>query len=188
MGDIKGETSDKYFGCSDYTDPPGDGAGSKGAGGSGKGAFELKDWNFDVSNKSSIGSFAGGAGTGKAGFGEFSISKAVDAASPFFFNNCVAGAHYKTVTLSCRKAGADPKATGKPYLVYMFGTVFTTKVSWKHSDDGPSEDITFVYGELKVDYVPQSKAGTLDGAKFKEGSWSVLSNTQNTTLPQFKSA
>ncbi len=161
MMEIKGETQDEYF-------------GTKGAGGQGRGCFELKDWSFDVSNKSTIGSATGGAGGGKAEFGEFSISKMVDSASPAFFRNCVAGAHYKTVTLMCRKAGAAPEAAGGPYLGYKFGTVFTTKVAWKHGDDGPSEDITFVYGTLEIEYKKQKPDGTLEA--IKPAGWTLLGN------------
>ena len=138
------------------------------------GAFEIKDWSFDVQNKTTIGSATGGAGGGKAEFAEFTITKAVDTASPAFFKNCVAGAHYKEVVLACRKAGADPTSAGKEYLTYTFSTVFTTKVAWKHGDDGPAEDITFVYGQLKIEYLPQDKTGKLANPKI--AGWSVLTN------------
>lgn len=138
-------------------------------------AFELKDWSFDVSNKTTIGSATGGAGGGKAEFGEFTITKNVDSASPNFFRNCVAGAHYNTVTLACRKAGAEAGKAGAPYLKYTFATVFTTKVAWKHSDDGPTEDITFVYGQLKIEYFPQKSDGTMENTPKMQG-WSVLTN------------
>jgi type VI protein secretion system component Hcp len=140
-----------------------------------KKAFEIKDWSFDVSNKSTIGSATGGAGGGKAEFAEFSIQKMVDAASVVFFRNCVAGAHYDQVILACRKAGSDSKSSGAPYLTYTFGTVFTTKVAWKHSDDGPTEDIQFVYGTLMIEYQPQDKSGKIGSVKLTDG-WSQLNN------------
>src|SRR5438552_3455385 len=88
MLSVEGETQDDYF---KKTKP--------------SPAFEIKEWSFDVENKSTIGSATSGAGGGKAEFHEFSISKLVDKASPKFFQNCVAGAHYKTVSLAIRKAG-----------------------------------------------------------------------------------
>jgi type VI secretion system secreted protein Hcp len=157
---VKGETTDAYF--SKVKPSP---------------AFEIKDWGFEVTNKSTIGSATTGAGGGKAEFAEFTITKMVDSASPYFFRNCVAGAHYKTVILACRKAGADSSKAGKPYLFYTFGTVFTTKVSWKHSDDGPTEDITFVYGALQIQYLPQGADGAM--GKPIPAMWSVLNNTSN---------
>ena len=63
-------------------------AGGAGLDGDPNPAFELKDWSFKVSNKSTIGSATGGAGGGKAEFGEFTVSKLVDSASTDFFRNC----------------------------------------------------------------------------------------------------
>jgi type VI secretion system secreted protein Hcp len=155
---VAGETQDDFF--SKKTPSP---------------AFELKDWNFGASNKNTIGSATGGAGGGKAEFGEFSITKTVDAASPNFFLNCVTGTHYNQVTLACRKAGPSGDRTGGPYLQYTFTTVFTTDVKWAHSEEGPTETITFVYGSLKIEYFPQDKTGGLSTTP-KQGGWSVITN------------
>jgi type VI secretion system secreted protein Hcp len=139
-------------------------------------AFEIKDWSFDIENQATLGSATGGAGTGKAKFNEFSITKPTDTASPIFFKNCVAGAHYETVKLSLRKAGADPNSSGKPFLVYQFKTVFTTKISWKNNtEEGPEETINFVYGELKIQYFKQDSAGQLSGSP-QEVGWSQITN------------
>src|SRR5207248_4222746 len=51
-------------------------------------------------------------------------------ASPLFFRNCVAGAHYKTVTLHMRKAGG----TQQQYLNFTLRDVIVTNVS--RSADG----------------------------------------------------
>jgi type VI secretion system secreted protein Hcp len=162
---VLGETQDTFF-------------KKGGPGGQDRGAFELKDWSFEITNKSTIGSATQGAGGGKAEFDVFTISKPVDAASPAFFQNCVAGAHYLTVTLACRKAGQGKAVSGGPYLVYQFGTVFTTKVSWSHDDEGPKEEITFVYGELIINYRIQAKDGSFNTAPITS-QWSVLNNTSN---------
>jgi type VI secretion system secreted protein Hcp len=157
---IEGETKDDFF--------------KKGSSSAKNGAFELKDWSFEITNKSTIGSATGGAGGGKTEFAEFNITKTTDSASPAFFRNCVAGAHYKTVTLAMRKAGGDPRSAGKPFLMYRFGTVFTTKVSWESGDDAPTEKITFVYGTLEVEYAPQNEDGTM--GKGKPQGWSQITN------------
>jgi type VI protein secretion system component Hcp len=117
--------------------------------------FELGDWAFDVTNRSTIGSATGGAGGGKSEFGEFTITRISDRALPTFFRNCCGGSHYQAVKVPVHKAGPPPDLIGKEYLQFKFGTVFTTGVDWKHGDDGPSEDITFVYGKLGVQYTPQ---------------------------------
>ena len=141
-----------------------------------KNAFEIKDFSFDLENKTSIGSATSGAGGGKAQFGQFTIKKLTDAASPIFFKNCALGAHYKEVTLAIRKSGGDTKTSGKPYLVYTFGTVFTTKIGWSGPGDegGPEEGITFAYGALRIEYWKQDKAGKMEAVKATE--WSQIKN------------
>src|SRR5437016_4019894 len=79
-----GETKDKYF--------------------SKFGAFELKEFSFDVENAHTVGSATGGAGVGKIKFNEFTIKKPVDYASTLFFKNCVTGAHYERVIIAIRKS------------------------------------------------------------------------------------
>jgi type VI secretion system secreted protein Hcp len=125
-----------------------------------KRAFEIKDFSFGVENPTSIGSATGGAGAGKIKFNEFTIKKTTDSASPAFFKNCCAGAHYSEVVIEMRKAGGDPVNNGKPFLEFKFDTVFTTKIDWSGpSDEGPEESITFVYGKLGVKYWTQEATG-----------------------------
>jgi type VI secretion system secreted protein Hcp len=127
-------------------------------------AFEIKDWSFEVTNKTTIGSATTGAGGGKAKFNEFTIKKTTDSALPTFFKNCVAGAHYKSVIIKMRKSGGDPSSAGKAYLTYKFGTVFTTKIDWSGpGDEDPEETVTFVYGKLGVKYKPQKPDGSSTG-------------------------
>jgi type VI protein secretion system component Hcp len=60
-------------------------------------------------------------------------------ARPSFFRNCVAGAHYKTVTLAMRKAGG----TQQEYLKFTLKDVIVTGVS--RNADG-SASIAMRYG------------------------------------------
>jgi type VI secretion system secreted protein Hcp len=138
-------------------------------------AFEIKDFSFDVENATTIGSGSGGAAAGRTKFGAFTIKKSTDSASPVFFQNCVTGAHYGKVTLAIRKQGTSSKSAGSPFLTYVFGVVFTTKISWSGpGDEAPEESIEFVYGTLQVEYVPQSPDGTL-GTAIPAG-WSQMAN------------
>jgi type VI protein secretion system component Hcp len=76
-----------------------------------------------------------------------------ESASPNFFKNCCAGAHYKKVVIEMRKGGGDPDTAGKEFLRFKFDTVFTTKIDAAGpGDEGPEESITFVYGKLGVRY------------------------------------
>lgn len=141
-------------------------------------AFELKDFSFSVENVSTLGSATGGAGGGKIKFNEFSIKKPTDSASPLFFRNCAAGMHYEVVSIAVRKSGgaAATGMTGKPYLVFHFGTVFTTNIDWSGpGDEGPEEQIKFSFGELKIMYWPQDTTGTMS-TQPKISEWSQLKN------------
>jgi type VI secretion system Hcp family effector len=146
------------------------------------GAFEIKDFSFSIENPTTIGSGTQGAGSGKAKFNEFEITRQTDKSSPIFFKNCVAGVHYKTVTLALRKAGAEAGKSGAEFLRYVFGVVFTTGIDWSGpGDEGPEEKIKFVYGALLIKYTIQSSTGVQDAAK--TAVWSQLNNTDSPDDP-----
>jgi type VI secretion system secreted protein Hcp len=137
--------------------------------GSGPAAFEIKDFSFGIENPTTIGSATGGAGAGKVTFNEFTIKKVSDQSSPAFFRTCCAGAHYKSVTVSMRKASSD--AAAKEFLAFKFDTVFTTRIDWSGpGDEGPEESITFVYGKLGIRVIPAS------GAKPLVAGWDQVTN------------
>lgn len=142
-----------------------------------KGAFEIKEFSFDVENPATIGSATSGAGGGKAKFNEFTIKKPTDSASSLFFRNACAGMHYKNAIISVRKAGGDVASAGTPFLEYSFGMVFTTKIDWSGpGDEGPEEGITFAYGQFAVRYWVQTETGEIK-TKFTSG-WDVTKNIE----------
>jgi type VI secretion system secreted protein Hcp len=109
-------------------------------------AINVVDFSWGAENPTTIGTATGGAGAGKVKFNEFTIKKTVDTASPNFFKNLAAGAHYKKATLSVRKPDAK-----EPYYEIRLDTVFTTKIDNSGSNpDVPEETITFVYGKMET--------------------------------------
>jgi type VI protein secretion system component Hcp len=148
-------------------------------------AFEIKDFSLGAENPTTIGSATSGAGSGKAEFGEFTITKTPETASPVFFKHCVAGAHYGKVAPKPRKTGGDPQSAGKPYLSYKFATVFTTKIDWSGpGDEGPEETITFVYGKLGVKYEPQTGDSSSDDSNKWDSSGDAYSASPCMWCPQ----
>ena len=139
-----------------------------------KGAMELSEFSLGAENTIAIGSTTTGAGTGKATFKEFTVKKAVDSASGVFFKTLATGAHFQNVTLYIRKAGGT--VSGKPYLIYSFGTVVVSSIEWSGSsgDDLPTETITFAYGQLQISYAQQTATGTLMAPKME--SWDRVAN------------
>ena len=110
--------------------------------------IELQDFNLGGETPATIGSATGGAGAGKIKFNEFTIKKTTDAASPDFFRNCVAGAHYKKVTLAMRKSGGDPSGAGKPAPRYILYDVVVTNAN--AADHGAK----FSFGRSEVEGAP----------------------------------
>ena len=138
----------------------------------GKKALELKSFKFGVEQAETTGSGTGGAGAGKAKFGEFEITKGVDQASAPLFLACCAGAHYPTVYLAARKSGGSNLV----YLQYCFRQVFVTKIDWSGGggEEAPEETVTFKYGAMGIQYIRQKPDGT--GDKPISGEWSVVTN------------
>lgn len=139
---LEGETMDKGF--------------------STKKAMEISEFSFGIENTLSIGSATGGAGAGKATFKEFTTKKVTDTASPSLFKTCTTGGHYGKVSLYIRKAGGG--TTGKPYLMFVFGTVAVKSIEWSGSsgDDVPTENVVFEYGQIAIFYSKQSPSGALE--------------------------
>jgi type VI secretion system secreted protein Hcp len=128
-----------------------------------EGEIELSSFSFGVENPTTIGSATGGAGAGKASFKEFTITKHTDKSSTTFFKNCCTGAHYTNVVITVRKTGDS--GTARDFLVYKFQTVFTTKIDWSGpGDEGPEEEISFVYGTIEISYAPPDGTTPLDFA------------------------
>lgn len=141
-----------------------------------KGAIELNSFTFGVENAILIGA-ATGAGAGKATFKEFTVTKPVDSTSGTFFKFSTTGQHFLNVTLAMRKAGS-----GKPYLIYSFGTVVVTNIEWSGSsgDDTPTETLTFAYGQLQVSYIQQRTDGSRSPAQVE--NWDRVANRKPAAL------
>ena len=107
-----------------------------------------------------IGGFGGAAG--RVRFRDFQIIKKIDKASPVLFESAASGQHYADATLSCRKTGGAAGAAGQVYLTFEFKVVFVKTIDWSGpGDEGPTEQITFEYGTIRMTYRPQNSDGAL---------------------------
>lgn len=124
--------------------------------GSGTPAFEIKDFSFDVENPTTVGSAGNGAGAGKINFNEFHITKAIEKASPFLFQEMISGSPTSKVVVTLQ--GQSATAVPQTCLVFTFSDVFVTTINWGDSigDMAPKETIGFVFGSVSVDYVMQN--------------------------------
>ena len=107
-----------------------------------------------------VGGFGGAAG--RARFRDFQIIKRIDKASPVLFESAATGQHYADATLTCRKTAGAAGAAGQVYLTFEFKLVFVKTIDWSGpGDEGPTEQITFEYGSVKMTYRPQNSDGAL---------------------------
>lgn len=130
-----------------------------------KNAIELDSFSWGATNPTTIGSATGGAGAGKIQFNELKITKKVDGASPAVFKNMAAGAHFKTATLTVRKAAGE-----KPYMTFTMDTVFVTKMSYGGTSPATlTEEVTVVFGKVVIDSTDPAMPG--------RAGWDQVTNT-----------
>jgi type VI secretion system secreted protein Hcp len=160
--EVVGETQDSYFKA-----PKKEG---------GPACFELQTWQFGTANTATISSATMGAGSGKATFQPFKITKAIDNATPDLFHTLCVGGHYQLLTLWIRKAGGDPKTAGSWYLQWQFAMAFVQDVTWSHADPSPTEEVSFVYGAIQFTYKQQATTGEVGAKGDKISQWSQVLN------------
>jgi type VI secretion system secreted protein Hcp len=121
-----------------------------------KGEIELLSFSFGATNHVSIGSASGGAGAGRVAMSEFNFQKKIDKASAVLLQSCCTGAHFDTVTLTCRKAGKEQQ---------QFLTIVL-----------PSDSVSLAFGKIKFEYKEQKPDGSLGGAII--GGWDLIKNVK----------
>jgi type VI secretion system secreted protein Hcp len=134
-------------------------------------AIDILSYQFGADTPTSIGSASGGAGAGKVKFNELTITKQVDKSSPTLFKDLSAGGHFEKVVLTVRKAGGT-----QDYLTITMGLVFVTHYSQGGTGDIPTETIGFDFGNIQIDYKPQTSSGAL-GSSIVDG-WDQVQNIE----------
>jgi len=135
--------------------------------------FEVKDYSFDIEQTLNIGSQSMGTGAGKVTFNPFSITRAIDLASPTFFQMACAGTPFQHVVLAMRKSAGGAVA-GSFFLRFDFKLVAVKTISFAHDDESPTETVTFEYGGLSVRYGRQNQDGTVQAPI--QGGWTRVRN------------
>jgi type VI secretion system secreted protein Hcp len=135
--------------------------------------LSVTGFELEVDNTVEIGSTTTGAGAGKADFGELTVTRPVDQASPLLFEACAAGRRFADVQIHLRQPAGTSEST---FLAYEFQTVFITKIDWSGStgDAVPTETLTMEFEALVVAYKPA--ASTASPAPVVQGSWNQVLN------------
>ncbi|MDR1228385.1 MAG: type VI secretion system tube protein Hcp [Azoarcus sp.] len=142
---------------------------------------KYKDWievlSYDhtikqpVSYTASSAGGAGGATVGRVNFGEFSITKEVDIASPKLLEACCTGKHIKEITLKVCRAGGDKQEC----MEIRMEQVLISDYTHLGGGDFPSERISFAPGTFNLTYSKQGRADGTPGGNVAAG-WSLITN------------
>ncbi|HUJ90859.1 MAG TPA: type VI secretion system tube protein Hcp [Syntrophorhabdales bacterium] len=124
---------------------------------------------------SATASSSGGATSERANFQDFSITKALDKASPKLALACADGTHIASITLELCRAGGDKLK----YMEYKL----TNCIISSHHDGGssggaetlPVETVTFNYGKIEWTYTQQKRADGSGGGQVAAG-WDLQIN------------
>jgi len=105
----------------------------------------------------------------------FSVTKAIDAATPALFLACCEGMHYPKATLALVRQGAT-RGPAPAFMVYEFRKLYVVDQEWdgNSGDDVPRETVSFVAEEIKLRYLQQDHQGNTSGTF--EASWSFVAN------------
>ncbi len=137
-----------------------------------KGEIDLISWSWSETQGGSHGS-GGGGGKGKVVMQDFNFVMKVNKASPKLLLACANGEHFKEAILTCRKAGGEQVE----FLKYKFNDLMIS--SYKTGGSGssdviPTDQISFNYSKMEIEYKEQKADGT-PGGVIKAG-WDLNAN------------
>jgi type VI protein secretion system component Hcp len=131
-----------------------------------RGAIEVSQVEFGLSNKSTIGTASGGAGAGKAAFDEITLTKLVDKSSLPLMQMAAQGEHFK-LDIKYRKSGSDKSGVSPVYLTLHSNLGLISS----YKNDNGLEELKILVGDLKLDY---NDAATKSANSFQ---WSQITNS-----------
>lgn len=135
--------------------------------------IDISSFSWGASNAGTSG-IGGGGGAGKVSMQDLHVTKKTDKASPKLMLFCANGTHVKTGLLTVRKAGGDQQEYLKIKLADIF--VSSYQQGGTGSETIPSEQVSFNFAKIQMDYSPQKADGTLDSAV--SSGWDVKANTK----------
>jgi type VI secretion system secreted protein Hcp len=135
---------------------PGESADSKH-----KGEIDVLSYSFGASQTGSF-SAGGGGGAGKVQFQDFHFTMKISKASPKLFLACAGGDHIKSALLTGRKAGKEQQEFFTVKFTDILISSFQTGGAGG-GDELPTEQISFNFTKMDLEYKEQKADGTLAG-------------------------
>lgn len=149
-------------------DVPGEAQSSKHTG-----EIDVLAWSWGMAQSGTMHAGSGGGG-GKVSIQDLSITKYIDKSSPVLMLYTCNGKQFPKVVLTIEHSGK----TLVPYLKITMTEVIVTSLSTGGSggQDRLTENITFNFAEVDVEYTPMNQDGTsLPPIRF---GWDVAKNVQ----------
>lgn len=139
--------------------------------------IEIESFTWGVSNSATVGSQAGGLSGGKANIGAFTVTKGVDKASPNLMLAACDGSHFKSATVTFRKATGS--SGQKPFEILKFTECMVSSYQMSGAtggDDTPRESVSFEFAKVEMEYYTQKS----DGSTSKAGNtgWDRIKNAK----------
>lgn len=127
-----------------------------------KDEIQIQTWGFGES-QTGTSAHGTGMGAGKVHMQDFHFTMPTNSASPKLFLACATGEHIKSALLTCRKAGGEQQE----YLKWSFTELLISSYQTGGHTAGtelPSDQISFNFTKVEVEYHAQDAKGGLGGA------------------------
>jgi type VI secretion system Hcp family effector len=135
--------------------------------------MEIESFSWGVSQPASaVVSTAGGGTVGRASFGDLSVVKILDSASPLIAQACVSGQHIKEIIIELFRSAGDKRVK---YWEYKMEDSIISSVSIGGGGGLPSESISFNYAKITYTYTKQERSGGGGGGNVP-GGWDLKTN------------
>jgi len=124
--------------------------------------IDVVSWSIGLTNSGTHAAVGTGGGAGKAVFQDFHFVMKVSKASPLLLEACSTGQHFDKATLTCRKAGTEQQE----YLKYYFEKLLISSYQsgGSQGDVVPTDQISFNYSKIEMEYKEQKSDGSLAGS------------------------
>jgi type VI secretion system secreted protein Hcp len=135
--------------------------------------IDVLAWSWGMSNSGTAHS-GGGAGAGKVNVQDVTVTKYIDKSSTDLMLFCCNGKHIPECKLTVRKAGEE----ALEYLVITMNECMITSIGTGGSggEDRLTEHIAINFGEVNVEYKPQTKEGS--GGPACTMGWKIAANVK----------
>lgn len=127
-----------------------------------KDEVQLESWSWGQT-QSGTGHSGGGHGAGKVQAQDFHFVMKINKASPKLMQAVATGEHIKEATLIARKAGKGQQEFLKIKFTELLISSYQTGGSG-HGDITPTDQISFNFAKMEMEYKEQNADGTLGGA------------------------